>query len=386
MKIEKPKHARYSPSKLEGLENCPCFEYKQWDLPEDGEETPAERGTRLHKAVETEDEKLCKDEAELEQVRMCIGHNQSLLVSSSLPMAGVMKEMRVEIPDLTYGTADHVVLWGDPWAPVEADLVDFKFVKTNSISDPKDNLQLSCYAVGLMYKYPALTTVRARIVAPEVKYVPDPAVFTRDDIPGIEARIRVILADVSDVFKNPRVCDFCSKCQNAGRCPALGATAVVTAKALGLPVPDSFSPGSPVTLQDRAIGQFLKGALAEWGDQIGAANTEFVLQTGQDIPGFKLVTRKGSYALGDEHTVLEILRNNDVSWDVLKPAIKVSASKLLAALAEHWGTDAEETAPKLQELVGPELQRRPDSRFLQRARSKKQGDFLTGLLPEASAK
>ena len=374
-------HARYSPSKLEGLEACPCFDYKQDededDVSPDADETPAQRGTRLHKAVETEDTSLCCDEDEIGQVTACIEYMQSLAASSQLPLAKTLREHRVTIPDLTYGTLDHGFLWGPEGAPLEADITDFKFIRVPSVSSPEDNFQLACYAVGLLIEYPSLQRVRATLLAPGLRYLPEPAVFTRDHIDIVKQRIAAVLQQVADPFKQPSVCDFCKQCANAARCPALGGTAVAVARQLKLPVPDSFVPGARVSLDDRAVAQFLATALEQWAKETKANNRDHVLSGGEVPPGFKLVTRAGSSVIRDTGSALTILQDGSfVPWSVLRSALKLSVPKLVAATVEHHKKSPEAVLNQLREVLGPILEQQPDIKFLQRERSKRSKALL----------
>jgi len=197
--------ARVSPSKLEGLEQCPCFEYESIINLDDNMETPAQRGTRLHKAVETTDLSLCLDEEERDQVQGCIDYEQSLV--SAHPNGRILREQRVTVPDLTYGTLDFCLIDGaDAW------VVDYKFVRTLSLSTPGNNFQLACYATGLLHKRPrSLQRVHATLLAPAIRFAPDPHTFTRDDIPVVEARIRSVIQAANDQFKKPTPCDMCAK-------------------------------------------------------------------------------------------------------------------------------------------------------------------------------
>lgn len=373
-------HARYSPSKLEGLEACPCFEHQDRDdaadddaggASPDSDETPAQRGSRLHKAVENGDITLCRDEDEITQVTACIEYLQSLKSSHTLPLADVLRERRVVIPDLTYGTLDHGFLWGSKDAPEEADITDFKFIRVPSVSSPEENFQLACYAVGLLIEFPSLQRVRATLLAPGLRYLPDPAVFTRDSIEPVTERIRSVLRAVADPFKKPTVCDYCKQCSHAARCPALGGAAVSVARQLKLPVPDSFVPGAPVSLNDRAIAQFLATALEQWAKETKSNNRDYVLAGGEAPPGFKLVTRAGTSVVRDTGSALDILQDGTfVPWSVLKTTLKLSVPKLVSAAVEHTKTSPDEVLNKLRELLGPVLERQPDIKFLQRERSK----------------
>lgn len=369
---KRTKPIRFSPSKLEALELCPCFEYKTYEEKpgEDGEETVAQRGTRLHLAVETEDLELCNDEYETSLVQSCIEYNKSMVPPDETREHQILKEFKVQIPERTRGVLDRVVLWGPAAAPTSASLRDFKFIKGFSVSAPEDNLQLAAYAGGLMYTFPTLESVDVGLVAPEIRYAPEPAVLTRADLPRIEARIDKVIAEANDPFKKPRLCDNCSLCEHAGRCPAMNAAVAVAGQRLGLPMPSSFAVDGPATEQDRLLAHILKGAFENWNTKVSQNNLQYVL-SGNSIPGLKLVERGGSTEITDAQSAIDLLQAGGIPWNTIIPAVKLSAKTLIENVAKmHTGKGAKlKAASQIAELLGPVMRKRPDIRFLQRERS-----------------
>lgn len=365
---------RFSPSKLEALEICPCFEYKASDdgpAPSPDEETVAQRGTRLHKAVETEDLTLCNDAYEVSLVTACLEYKKSIVPQDEARPHTVLKEFEVKIPERTRGILDWAVLWGEPGNPTSASIRDFKFIKGHSVSAPEDNLQLAAYAGGLFHKFPTIESVDVSLVAPEIRYAPDPAVLSRKEhLPKIEARIDRVILEANDPFKKPRLCDLCGLCENAGRCPAMNGAVAVAAERMGLPVPSVFSVDGPATEQDRLIAHILQSGFETWGSQVKQKNLEFVLNGGT-IPGLRMVERGGAQEITDAQSAIDLLQAAGIPWGVIIPAVKLSAKKLIESLASTMtGKGAKlKAAENLAEVLGPVMQQRPDIRFLQRERS-----------------
>ena len=355
-------HARYSPSKLEALESCPCFEYAPEKVTA-GEESAKARGTRLHSAVEREDLELCLDEEERTQVGSCIEFKHSQMAAH--PEALVLHEEYVEIPDLTYGTLDFGLLWSEE-SSKRGLLADWKFNRAATIPDARTNLQIACYGTGLLSKYPDLESVRAHIFAPGLRWAPDPMILTRADIPAVRARIEKILVSMADPFKRPTPWEGCARCGNAYRCPALGATALVVAEKIGLPMPSVFQPGAMVSGHDRGAAQLIADVLENWAEQVKAANRAAALE-GAEVAFYKLVSRTGSYKVEDPVSTWESLRTL-IPEEVLLNCAKFSLPELVKAYAESQKETQKAAREILLDLLKPCLKQAPTIQFLQRTK------------------
>lgn len=360
---------RLSPSKLEAKEQCPCFDYQQFVVKDDGEETPAERGTRLHKAVEDMDLSLCKDDGERRQVQMCIDYTMNMLAGNEIPPVEVWKEkeLRIGLLDngeyLTSGTLDYAALWAN-----HATLLDYKFVRGASVSEPKDNLQLACYALGLLEACPGIEAVEAGILAPGVEWAPEPVIYMRADMPKIVERIKAVLASAEDPFKQPRSGEVCNNCTHASRCPALGKVAVVVANKIGLPVPEVFAPESIVSPRDRAIAQVLANALEQWADQVKKHNSE-AAKNGVVIPGHTLVSRSGKTFIDSVSDAIEILSGTGLCpKEEVYDTCTISFAKLAKKVAEIQQCKEDKAREQLMNTLGPTVRVAPEVRFLQRKR------------------
>jgi hypothetical protein len=147
------RHATYSPSGLEKLELCPCFKQGESKDPK-----ATESGTLNHQAVAEEDPNLCLTEDDEEQVQRCIDYKVSLRTAIKNPVS--INEVRIEIPEVTWGTTDYFLFSKDGSS---ADLVDWKFGKF-PVTPAKDNLQLQCYILGAFHAYPDIHTIQGHLV------------------------------------------------------------------------------------------------------------------------------------------------------------------------------------------------------------------------------
>ena len=142
-------HHQFSPSQLAYREACPG-----WKPDEGPQSAQAAEGTMMHKALETGDLKGLNEE----QTR-CVNLVSELFVSMREELekgeskAEVHQEMRLGIMDLTFGTADLVVV-----SEAHAKIGDAKF-GWNAVEDAETNLQGWAYAIGVFEKFPKVDYV-----------------------------------------------------------------------------------------------------------------------------------------------------------------------------------------------------------------------------------
>lgn len=363
------KHANVGPSKLESFELCPCYDREDNEDRDDQGETPAERGTRLHEATEKADLTLCMNDDEKQLVQICLD-SAHMLAASSGEGHQVLKEVRVEIPDpedpeslLTWGTADWVLIY--PGGKI-AHGRDYKFIRTPSVSEPEQNLQIQTYAVGLFFMFPDLEEVRFDLIMPEFKKLPDPVVLRREAIPAVIARIKAIKAERMDPFKAPRVCEICTTCKHAGRCPALTQLAKVAAVKIGLPIPETFAPDAPATPAQRSLALVIAGALKQWADQVKEYQNEYG-RNGGELIGFDWMTRKGNPKILNIAKAKELVGINDVDFF---ECCSISIVKLATAYAKVYGISEKEAREIVNQKTQEITVRGPDVAYWQASRKK----------------
>lgn len=270
-------HARYSPSTIDGLMKCLRFRYKET------ESDAADEGTLLHEAFATG---VLDGLTEEQRSAVTAARDYVASIKSADPDGWEeYSEVRVELRDLTYGTADKLLIHS---GRKEAHVFDAKFGRISA-----DNAyQIRLYGAAVYEANPSIQKLTTHIVAPRiahldvVEYTDVPAMhaFTRKDLEALYARI-----DNPFLPPTPHE-DLCDKCARASECPALHPTVRAVAAGLELPLPSCFGPSALVSAKDRALAQIVANALVNWADQIKGNNTEFV-KNGGEIPGFKLVKR-----------------------------------------------------------------------------------------------
>jgi hypothetical protein len=183
------------------------------------------------------------------------------------------EDCRVFIPGLEKpGTADALVL--EKFA--HADL------KTGQIRNYRE--QMAAYALGLMEMHFASEWTAHLLFCDQRKVVTLHFTFTE-----AKAIVEKVIAEYYDVTKQPSPCDYCGWCDKEETCPArlaLAQNAVAVA-----------DPGfcfDAVLADNGKLSQFLSAcAVLEDFRERAEETAKERLQAGVNIPGWKLVTRRG---------------------------------------------------------------------------------------------
>jgi len=333
-------HARFSPSRLEKLSVCPCFQYRE--AIGGGDSPDANEGRLLHSAAENENTKGLTEE-QANAVNFVLGVISSIKAGLS-PDVLDFKETRIEIPDLTFGFADRVML---DLKTRRGLVADYKFGR-KVVTEARDNFQVQAYVTGVFLSNPEIDKITGYILAPRC---PGDEVssheFDRSIVQATCDRIDKLYDGLDDPFKKPRAEDseLCALCRNNSRCPEVGATAVLVARSMGLPMPENFRPDAIVSARDRLTGQLIAGALETWSEQVKKNNLEFV-NSGGDIPGLNKRTRSLGVRLPKENTVVGLKALVDAGYATMEQALG-AASLTLGELARigtelHGSKEVEE--------------------------------------------
>lgn len=300
-------HHPSSPSSLENSEACPLFKNRQTD-------SQASRdGTLQHLAVETRDfDILHGDEAMIAAVEKCIAYEERIIehfrsTRGAAPL--VLREQYLCVGDdlitdsagkvwkgVTGGYPDSVFYSFDAG---EAHIVDFKFGAV-PVTPTKDNLQGIAYALGLFQHLgPRIKRIVVHFLAPrqgwseaehEEKYI---HVFTRDEIPRLEMRVRAVIAKKNS--KQAKACPkegLCIWCDRLGECePAFNAVVPLEGKYADLVCPDVVAPHQLSLPSQFAAALKFANQVEMWAKQVKARCRDVALTEGIDVPGFKLVGR-----------------------------------------------------------------------------------------------
>ena len=151
-------HHEFSPSQLAYREACPG-----WKPDEGPQSIQAAEGTMMHKALETG-----KTEGLTEEQTRCVNLVSDLFSSlkEELVVGGdqceVHQEIRLGIMDMTFGTADLVLVCG-----AHAKIGDAKFGWT-AVEDAETNLQGWAYAIGVYEKFPQVDHIEVVFAQPRL--------------------------------------------------------------------------------------------------------------------------------------------------------------------------------------------------------------------------
>ena len=322
MASELQEHAKYSPSSLELLESCPCYEQ---DPTRD--DSAAKDGTRLHKATELADLALCEDADEEDAVKRCLEMKDQIQKGFGSDCK-VYLEFELLVGELTKGTGDVVMVRKN-----KAALIDWKFGR-NPVADAEDNPQMQGYALGVFTMFPGVDEVEVHIVGPRMDFY-STATYRRSDVDRIRDRIQTIISRCEDPEKvesaSEKSCRFCGR---KAICPQVTGTAIAVASRLGLPMPIELKPGRIIRLEDRAKAQVLSYILEDWAKQVREYNLKAALEDGIEIPGFVVRSRKGNTTVTDVFNAVKTVLDTYelISLDEILQACSLSVAKLVEQL------------------------------------------------------
>jgi hypothetical protein len=323
-------HAEHSPSSLALKEVCPGY---------GSDSTPSvasEEGTRCHLALETGNDEGLDDEQH-QVVGMC--RDYAAGVEADARVHGdvtIMREVKLEIAGrLTFGTADLVMISA---AGATADLIDFKFGR-NPVADAEENVQMQCYALGLLERFPDVHAVRVHILLPRRDEV-SLATYTRADMPQLRLRIETIIARASLPEPELRPTDGCLWCRNKATCPALHQHALKLASGYAdeLVLPEQVHPSHISDPSGMARALQVARVMEKWCESVRHHALKMRL-SGVEIPGHELRTRSGIRKINDALAAWGVVRDR-VEPDRFIACCEVSLAKLedtVAATAPRGG-------------------------------------------------
>lgn len=378
--MSKKKHARFGPSSLDNLSRCIRFKYQETP----GLDDAASEGTMMHKALETGN-MAGLDEEQVQAVTAVRDYVSSLLASEGGPDKwDRYDEMRVELADLTFGTADCVLVHKSARV---AHIIDAKFGRLSA----DHSFQVRTYGAAMAEMLSTngvpegrachLDTIHCHVVAPRQGLVETETHIAQDLWESVRKEIGELYERIDNPFNPPTPHeDVCNKCAWASQCPAMGRMAVATAPGLGLPLPATFRPEAMISTRDRAIAQVLAEALITWADQVKKSNSQFVVEGGE-LPGYRLVTRGTGLRIASEDTPLaiQVLEENGIPRDLVLGACRLTLGSLATALAELQGILTGEAKERLQTILGP-LASEGVSQYLQKTKRQPNEEQLRHLL------
>tara|TARA_R110002020_G_scaffold34539_2_gene104982 strand:- start:12288 stop:13475 length:1188 start_codon:yes stop_codon:yes gene_type:complete len=223
-------HAEFSPSQLKYLKQCSAYQGT------DGTNPAAERGTRIHEALEAQDPSALHDEEELNIYNEIVDEETNIIsaaFSDSEP--DIIREIVLDIEHDAHteqwGTLDFFAITKDRTRGLA---IDYK-TGWGPVDSPSDNMQARSYTLGLFQKYPELEKVTFVFLLP-VRGEVLAGVFAREEMESLREEVSSIIRNAETTRPkwesgqpeleelNPGV--DCRFCRYENKCPALGAVAV----------------------------------------------------------------------------------------------------------------------------------------------------------------
>jgi hypothetical protein len=316
-------HAEFSPSQLKYFEISPNYR------PRGGTSEAADRGTRVHEALDSGDLTLLKDEEEQIIAGKCFDYVEQ--IKSGLGSHTQFNEILLDIDlngETTFGTCDLALVAGNHGV-----LVDYK-TGYGKVDDVEENSQVWAYTVGAFQKWPQLKTIEFYLLMPVQDEVSH-AVFRREQLGEMILRLQTVIrrakaARISgECNPMPRVCDYCG---NQATCKPLRQKALILAEKAGY---DGFH--IPETSDDpTSLAALLKLApiMENWAKGVKELALQRALEEGWELPGFNLTERKTPRNITSALGAYEAVKDTVSLTDFLAACSKVSVPDLEKNFAE----------------------------------------------------
>ena len=223
-------HAKFSPSQLKYLKQCSAYQGT------DGTNPAAERGTRIHEALEAQDPSALHDEEELNIYSEIVDEETNIVsaaFSDSEPdiIREIVLDIEHDAQTEQWGTLDFFAITKDRTKGLA---IDYK-TGWGGVDSPYNNMQARSYTLGLFQKYPELQKVTFVFLLP-VRGEVLSGVFMREEMGSLREEVSTIIHNAEITRPkwesgqpeleelNPGV--DCRFCRYENKCPALGAVAV----------------------------------------------------------------------------------------------------------------------------------------------------------------
>jgi len=317
-------HAEFSPSSLKYVAGCAGYQGRE------GTSEAAEKGTRIHEALEVRDPSALHDEEEVEIYDKIVEDEDDFLntVIGDLEREE-FNEVVVDVSldgTSTWGTCDRFTIYGEK--KDRAVMGDYK-TGVSVIDTPDKNWQAKAYATGAFQNYPEVNIITFVFYIPvrnEVLWHE----FTRDDLPELIDELSKVIKRGESIRPkwedgapsleelNPNInCRFCA---HEDHCPALGGLAIEVASRVAdnaLPKGDIADPEDPETLE---LLWVVAKVVGNWASRI-RSKAIAKAKEGAEFPSLKLKSMGTPRKCNDNVKLLEVASEFDISEDeVLKLA------------------------------------------------------------------
>lgn len=299
-------HHPHSPSSLKYKHACAGYTSRE------GSSAAAEKGTRIHEALEVRDPSALHDEEEVSIYEEIVKEEGAFLDSFTKGSYTEHNEVMFDIEldgTSTYGTCDRLILVGED----QAILADYK-TGISVIDEPRDNWQAKAYTVGAFQRYPHLQTIQFVFYVP-VRDQTLTGEFKREELPQLIEELSNVIKRAEEVVPKwengaPPLSDLspnvnCRFCAYEDKCPALGGLAIEVASRVAegsVPDGDIENPEDPETMEKLWM---VAKIVSNWASRIKSKAVEMA-KDGVEYPSLRLRSMGRTRKCSDNAKLLEI--------------------------------------------------------------------------------
>jgi len=346
---EKPNHAdrghcEYGPSALKCYAACSGYEKQN----EEGKDmTAANKGTRIHEALEVRDPSSLHNEEEHDIYEMILKMEESFL--KQFPEEGrvdqdeIRLDMELFDDQSTFGTCDRFIRWKGSSTAV---LADYK-TGVSVIDDTKDNWQAKDYSIGIFQAHPEIemiifvfyvpfhdgTEASDRMIHTFHRHQLEDLMREVTDVilkaKYVKLKRKLGLLEISDLNPNDN-CRFC-RWEEEG-CPALGAVVVGAAKAAGILDDDSLLDFDTDSKDPEAVSKRYRVAkiIEKWSKREKEQAVQMA-KDGVELPDLVLKSKGAATVCTDDDKLVNIARLYGVTDEQVREASSITLGKVAAA-------------------------------------------------------
>lgn len=365
---------KLSPSTLDNISQCPCFEYRPYTPNSGG---AADEGIMLHEALLTGDDDALNEEQvrTLEITRdFCKAQLTAYLNWTDTPVA-----QRIELHEQKLaGSLGLRGLMDKCYASLasrKALVADFKSGRLGLIAEAKDSLQGACYVDMVFHRYPGLIdSVTFALISPRTNEVSTHE-YHYTEWESIKERIQKVIDSAEYPFKRPRFHEvLCSKCRWFSTCPTANRALVpVVEQTVSIPASILTKPVEELTETELAQNRAAADLFAAWSDLRKKAVDARVMQEGLELEGYTKVRKSGApFIPADRAAEAWELLKSDLTPEMFVAACgRPSLNKLVEQLADDaLGATLDERKKKAREhlfdVLEDVVQQSQSSEYLRR--------------------
>ena len=329
-------HAEFSPSSLKYVAGCAGYHGRE------GTNAAAEKGTRIHEALEIEDTSNLESEEEISIYQQIMEEEEAFLANYAQKGRSQVEDhkeiqLTVELEGTsTWGTCDRLTIFSDSTA-IQA---DYK-TGISMIDPPEKNWQAQAYTVGTFQKFPELKEITFVFFIP-VRNETLFHTFTREDIPVLVRKLSEAIKQgeaVRPKWDNgtPELSDLtptvnCRFCRHENACPALGGLVVSVAKKINpqLPDVDIDSTEDPEVVEQLWV---IAKMVSNWADSLKKRAVDMA-KDGTEFPSLRLKNMGATKRVSDNGALVEIAEQFGLDTDEVMEAANIPLGKLSKAVGD----------------------------------------------------